>query len=104
MARASAGVPSQSLVAVAKLWRAAARISAGIKCENIASAGTTSMQLTRSKERSFMVSCLAIWGPALPGRFWGDMPQEREGDDSGRPAVLQSEIARKNRRKMPANT
>ena len=79
MARASAGVPSQSLVAVAKLWRAAARTSAGIKCENIASAGTISMQLTSSRERSFMVSCLAIWCPALPGRFWGDMPQRREG-------------------------
>jgi hypothetical protein len=37
------------------------------------------MQLTSSRERSFMVSCLAIWGPALPGRFWGDMPQRREG-------------------------
>ena len=79
MVRASAGVPSQSFVAVAKLWRAAARTSAGIQCENIASAGTTSMQLTSSRERSFMVSYLAIWGPALPGRFQGRCATEAGG-------------------------
>jgi hypothetical protein len=91
---ASAGLPNQPLVAAAKPRRAAARISAGIKCENIANAGTTSMQLTSSRERSFMVS----------GRFGDDRTQGPAGDDSGRQAGLQSEIDRKNAAGSRGNT
>jgi hypothetical protein len=71
--------------------RQAARNSAGIKCENIASDGTTSMQLTSSRERSFMVSrqrAFRLVGEGVPG-----MP-DRVGrrDDSGLPAGVQPEI------------
>jgi hypothetical protein len=68
---ASAGVPSQPLVAAAKPRRVAARNSVGIQCENIASAGTTSMQLTSNRERNFMVSGLggSGLGGILPDDF-----------------------------------
>jgi hypothetical protein len=68
------------------------------------------MQLTSSRERSFMVSCLdgvvsGDMGPGSAGAFLGRHATEAGGgDDSGRPAVLQSEIARKNWRTKPENT
>ena len=57
---ASAGVPSQPLVAAVKPRRATVLNSAGIRCENIASDGTTTMQLNNSRARSFMAAFLAM--------------------------------------------
>jgi hypothetical protein len=57
----SAGVSVNLPAAVARLRRAAARKSAGIRWENSASAGTISMQLNSTRERSFMVLGLVIW-------------------------------------------